>query len=133
MKNIRFTLLAFLFVVLGLASCKKEDPEVLDVENLTLNLTNTNFQNGQVIGTVKASTNKGNLTYSITSQLQQANGSIAAGLSINSATGEVTVTNRNGIYDTGCPNQQKYTAVVTISNGSISKTVNITMDLGCVS
>ncbi len=128
MKQLRFTLLAFLMVMVGLTACKKDEPEVFNVEDLTLSFTGTNFlRDGQVVGTVKANSNKGTLIYSITSQGRQ------TGLIINSATGVINVVDVDSIYEIACTtaNQGKYKAVVTITNGSTVKTVNITLTVDC--
>ncbi len=133
MKQLRFTLLAFLMVMVGLTACKKDEPEVLDAENLTIDLSRVDFGNGQVIGTIKASTNKGTLAYSITSQGAPANGNVLAGLAINPSTGVVTITNSLEVGRFACAsaNQSKYPAVVSITNGSTTKTVNVTILVGC--
>ncbi len=132
MKQLRFTLLALLMAVVGLNACKKDEPEVFNVENFTFEATAA-LQNGQVVGTIKANSNKGTIVYSITSQGAPAVGTVAAGLAINSSTGEITVANRNAISEFACAtaNQGKYTAVVTITNGTNTKTANITLLAVC--
>ena len=74
----------------------------------------------QVLGTIDASTNQGNLTFSITGQ------SPNNAFQINTSTGELTVLNEN-LFD--FETYPIITGTVTAENGFESKNVNITVNL----
>jgi hypothetical protein len=134
MKKIAISLLTMCLLVLAMVACKKEEPETLQAEdfNHAYTVVSSSPQNGQVMGKISASTNKGTLTFSITAQ--DFNGASvtpneASGISINAA-GEVVLGNVNRIFQTVCNSnkQGKYRATVTVSNGNLSKTIYITLD-----
>jgi hypothetical protein len=137
MKKITALCFVCLLFVVALSSCKKEEPDVIDAKNFSFNIpTQTFVSNGQVLGKIDASTNKGSLTFSITQQDYAAQGQALAGLAINATTGEITVTNRNGVgtgIDNNCktPKGAVYTATVSITNGNITQTVTITLNGVC--
>lgn len=133
MKNLSFSLRLFLCLGIMLTSCKREEPkpEVFTIEanDFGVGLYN-GVQNGAVVGTVSATTNGGTLTYAIASQ------GVASALAINASTGQITVTNRDAIYAFRCspPYPMQFTVTITISNGSTTKNITLTVgvsSLGC--
>ncbi len=84
---------------------------------------NENPINGGLLGTVSASTNRGNLSYSLVSQ------SVTGAMAINSTTGILTVANVAAFDFEVNP---ILTAVVSVANGSETATANITITLSNV-
>jgi|GEM_PF-3507620 len=130
MKNISFSCLLFLFVGIMFSACKKKDAEVIQVINaddFSLALP-INSQNNTIVGTANATTNSGTLTYTFASQ------EVAGALAINSTTGQITVASEYQIYRHTCvPNRPaSFKATLMISNGSVSKTITLTIDLGAL-
>ena len=79
-----------------------------------------NPENGQVIGAIDASTNKGVLSYSLSNQ--QPNGA----LSIDSRSGAMIVANSTFFdYET----RQSVTAIITVTNGNVSKSADVVITL----
>jgi hypothetical protein len=133
MKNLSFSFLLFLCIGITLVSCKKEEasePSVITASDFSVTLPNTT-QNNTVAGTVTATTNSGTLTYSIASQ------GIGGALAINATTGQITVANALEIYKFRCVSinpPTSFTATITISNGTITKNITLTVvltSLGC--
>lgn len=132
MKNISFSFLLFLFVGITFVSCKKEEatePSVITASDFSISLTNA-IQNSTVVGTVTATTNNGTLSYAIASQ------GVTGALSINASTGQITLENRNAVYNFRCtsPYPTTFAVTITISNGTITKNITLTVNisaLGC--
>lgn len=110
-------------------SCKKDEPKpettTINADDFSAALPN-NTQNGTVVGTVNATTNNGTLTYAITSQ------GVTGALAINATTGQITVASAGNIYLFYCntsPRPTSFTATITISNGSTTKTITLTVNL----
>lgn len=129
MKNISFSFLLFLCLGIMLTSCKKDEAEpeaiVINADNFSAALPG-NTQNGTVVGTVSATTNGGTLTYTWASQ------GIAGALTINATTGQITVASASDIYRFYCntnPRPTSFTSTITISNGSTTKTITLTVNL----
>lgn len=124
MKNIKFSLLFFLFMGIVFASCKKDEPEVINADDFTAS-TGAMLRDGNVLGTINASTNKGTLTYTLASQ------SIAGAITVNASTGQIVVADSDNFYEVYCRlnSVKTFTAEVFISNGSISKTIKVTIEL----
>ncbi len=128
MKNVSFSFLLFLCLGITLVSCKKDkaEPEaiVINATDFSVGLPN-NMQNGTVVGTVSATTNSGTLTYAISSQ------QVTGALAINATTGQIIVATAGNIYlfYCGAPNPRPafFTATITISNGSTSKIITLTV------
>ena len=118
MKNPR---LAATVLLVAIVSCKKEDikPEnTVSVQNYTSTI-NENPTNGQSIGTVQA-TGNGTLSYSITTQTP------TAALTINAATGELTVTNATLFNFEINP---VITATIEVNNSGTVKNLTATITL----
>lgn len=133
MKNISFSVLLFLCLAVTLVSCKKDEPEVtqvIEASDFSVTLPN-NMQNNTVAGTVTATTNSGTLAYSISAQ------GVGGALAINATTGQITVADAMAIYRFRCVANDpptSFTATITISNGSITKNITLTVvltSLGC--
>ncbi|HAS40508.1 MAG TPA: hypothetical protein DCS93_08515 [Microscillaceae bacterium] len=105
--------------------------------NFTINLNNVteitasdftgsideNSANGTAIGTVTASTDQGNLAYSIVSQ------TLAGAVAINSATGALTVADA-AIFD--FETNTKVTGKIKVASSDVSKEVNFTVNINNV-
>lgn len=110
-----------LIIALAIGSCK--DEELIEVTITTLDFTVTIDENpteGQVLGQVEGTTNKGNVTFSITSEIP------IGAMTIDNNTGELSVTNVS-LYNYEV--RQVLNAVVTLANGDITKNINITINL----
>mgnify|MGYP006077454057 CR=1 FL=1 len=113
-----------------------ENRNVSETANVIINLNNVddtsitatdlyitvdeNPNPNQVLGTIDASTNQGNLTFSISGQ------SPNNAFQINTSTGELTVLNENSFDFETYP---IITGTVTVENGFESENVNITVNL----
>jgi hypothetical protein len=129
--NKRFRLIS-LFSLLLLFSCGGDGDDD-DVQTVTpapvavvitaANLAATTPENpeaGATLGTVQASVSSGSLQYSLTSQ------SVAGALAINASSGAVTVADAT-LFD--FETVQSLTAIVSITSGSVSKNVTVTISL----
>lgn len=119
-------LVAFLFLSLVTLSCSKDDGAeplpVVTLSDFTASI-DENSKNGTSLGKVSATTDKGNLTYSITSQTP--NGALA----INATTGEITIADETAFdYETNT----EITAKVKVVNGETTKTANVTITINDV-
>ncbi len=107
-------------IVLGLVililSCGKEDDEpVLNTTDFTTTI-DENPGIGQSLGDISASTNQGSLTFSLTSQ--EPSGAFI----IDASSGNLTVAEPDEFdYEF----RESLSAVVNVSNGALSKTVNV--------
>lgn len=97
-------------------------PITLNVSPLSITI-NENPINGGLLGTVIATTNRGNLSYSLTSQ------SVPGAMAINSTTGILTVASVTAFDFEINPS---ITGVVSVANGSETATANITITLNNV-
>jgi hypothetical protein len=131
MKKLLFSLSLLLFVSLVFTSCKKDEPIAItiDATDYVVSVSYTTYGtwvNGSLIGTITASTNSGNLNYTLVSQ------NIAEAIAVNASTGQITVANRNA-FNTACVvggnGDVQSTAVVKITNGSVTRDINITITL----
>ncbi|MBW1295097.1 LamG-like jellyroll fold domain-containing protein [Aquimarina litoralis] len=118
MKTIKLLLLS-LFII---TSCTNDDDNmetIIIVSDFSVT-TNENPSEGQILGTIDASTNQGTLTFSITSQTP------AGAMDVNSITGEVSVLNSD-LFDIKANLQ--LTATVEIKNGNVTEIVMVTVNL----
>ena len=126
MKNLSFLLLLFLCVGITLVSCKKDEPAavVINADDFSVTLP-SNTQNNTVAGNVSATTNSGTLTYSMATQ------GVGGALAVNATTGQVTVADAQAIYRFVCVDNRpaSFKVTITISNGTISKTITLTVNL----
>lgn len=120
MKNAN-QLFAILFLSLIVISCSKDDsPEpVVTISDFTTTI-DENSENGTSLGTLSASTDKGNITFNIASQTPS--GAIA----IDANTGEITIADETAFdYETNTEINAKINAV----NGNVTKTANVTISI----
>lgn len=118
MKKLLFMTVLTVFTTLTI-SCSKDDSveTTITASDFTANV-DENSNNGTSLGTVNATTNTGNLTFSITSQTP--NDAIA----INSSTGEITIANKDAFdYETNT----EIKATIKVTNGETTKTINATI------
>ncbi|MEP1488726.1 MAG: DNRLRE domain-containing protein [Algibacter sp.] len=100
-----------------------------DVDETTVTISdfevtiNENPSSNQVLGTIDANTNQGNLTFSITEQ------STNDAFQINATTGELIVLTES-LFD--FETYPKITGTVKVLNGNVSETANITINLNDV-
>lgn len=125
MKNAK-QLFAMLFLSLTVISCSKDDspePEpVVTISDFTATI-DENSKNGTSLGTLNASTDKGNITFNITSQTPS--GAIA----VDANTGEITIADETAFdYETNT----EITAKINAVNGSATKTANVTITINDV-
>ena len=123
-KFIKKSYLVTSVLLVAIVSCKKENkiPEnTVTVQNFTSTI-NENPTTGQSIGTVQA-TGNGTLSYSITTQTP------AAALTINSATGELTVTNATLFNFEINP---VITATIEVNNSGTVKNLTATINVADV-
>lgn len=79
-----------------------------------------NPSSGDMIGTVSGSTNSGDVTFSLTSE------SAAGAFSVNASSGALSVADAS-LYD--FETRTSITGVVTVANGAVSQTSNITVNI----
>jgi hypothetical protein len=133
MNTLKTSLFAILLMALVFTSCKKDEPITIDATDYAAafaGATVAAWTNGSVIGTVNATTNNGNLNYTLVSQ------NIAGIIAINATTGQITVENKSAFntWATICvPNSPTYdgriTAVARLTNGSVTRDINVTINL----
>ena len=131
MKNTLSLLSLLLLVSLAFTSCKKEEPVTIDATDYVASFPYTTvnaWTNGSAIGTVGATTNSGNVNYTLVSQ------NIAGIIAINATTGQITVANKtafdaNAICVGGSSLDGRITAVVRLTNGSVTRDINVTITL----
>ncbi len=116
-------------MVLGMASCSEdavkeleEDIIEVEVEDFVGSI-NDGAKEGDLIGTITASTTLGELTYSLKSE------SVSGAFSVGEATGELSVGDAT-IFD--YQTNPSLTGVVTVVNGDIEKEVNLTITVAGV-
>lgn len=111
---------ALLLTTLFSTHCKKnDDPATLDTSDFTLSLYE-NPTNGQSLGHLDATTNQGSITFTSISQTP------AGAFTIDPTTGEILVLAAS-LFD--FETNPVLTATVEASNGSISKTIILTVTL----
>lgn len=110
----------FAFLLSGNSCTKEEDPISITATDFTVTIAE-NPTLGQVLGTVAVTTNRGTLAYSVEPS-ETMNGAFA----INATTGQITVSNIS-FYD--FETRTSITGKVKVTNGSVSKTINVTITL----
>jgi sulfatase modifying factor 1 len=119
-----FLLLNILLILFSCSSEENEDTEnpietIVTTNDFTVTI-NENPNVNQILGIVNASTNQGNLIFSIYSQIQ--NGAVE----INSVTGELKVANES-IFD--YESTPIISGIIKVSNNSIFELLNFTINL----
>ncbi|WP_430907416.1 DUF1566 domain-containing protein [Maribacter sp. 2-571] len=118
MKNLKI----LYFIIMGLLfSCAESDEETIEITITVSDLSITideNPNSGLSLGTIDASTNQGDLTYSIIEQ------SPDNAIAINSSTGEFTVLTES-LFD--FETNPTITGIVRVENGDIFETANFTI------
>ncbi|HPF11959.1 MAG TPA: hypothetical protein PKW08_10790 [Flavobacteriaceae bacterium] len=122
MKLFRASLL--IAVLITFLSCSKDDKNTADgttitASNFTISVVE-NPQDGQVIGTIEASTNQGSLNFTIAQE------NPVGALKVGSTNGEVSVLD-SSLFNYS--NNPIISATIKISNGSTFKNINITINL----
>jgi len=112
--------LTFAFLLSGISCTKEEDPIAINATDFAVTIAE-NPTLGQVLGTVAVTTNRGTLTYSVEPS-ETLNGAFA----INATTGQLTV-GSVGFYD--FETRTSITGKVKVTNGSVSKLINVTITL----
>jgi hypothetical protein len=108
------------FILLGLIiSCSEDDETTITISDFEVSI-DENPNPNQVLGTINASTNQGNLTFSITEQ------SPNNAFQINASTGELTVLTEN-LFD--FETNPTITGTLVAENGNVSENANITINL----
>jgi hypothetical protein len=118
LKSILIFTLALTGVVI---SCtKEEDPISITATDFAVTIAE-NPTLGQVLGTVSVTTNRGTLTYSVEPS-ETLNGAFI----INATTGQITV---GSVSFFDFETRTSVTGKVKVTNGSVSKTINVTVTL----
>jgi hypothetical protein len=115
-------LIGLAFILCLTSSCDKEDepaPAVIEVEDFTKTI-DENPANGFVLGTLKASTDKGTLTFKLVNE------SVAGAFDLNTNTGELKV--KDGAKFNYQAND-KLTAKVSVVNGKVEKFINVNITI----
>jgi hypothetical protein len=131
MKKLLSLLSLLLFVGLVFTSCKKDEPVTIDATDFVGTFpyaTVGTWINGSAIGTVSATTNNGTLNYTLVSQ------NITGIIAINATTGQITVADKNMFFTEaicvgGSSLDGRITAVVRLTNGSVTRDINVTINL----
>ncbi|RKF04390.1 hypothetical protein C8N26_1058 [Tenacibaculum lutimaris] len=123
-KNTKYILLftlALLFISCGNDDNLDKTGEIvtLETKDMSFNINENPFS-GAFIGTIKAETNQGSISYSVIKQTPENS------FMINSNTGELTVDNTS-VYD--YETATKVTGIIEVSNGEIIKKINITINI----
>ncbi|MBI3219780.1 MAG: hypothetical protein HYZ44_09730 [Bacteroidetes bacterium] len=118
---LKFILLLAVSILGIVISCtKEEDPISITATDFTVTIAE-NPTLGQVLGTVAVTTNRGTLAYSVEPS-ETLNGAFA----INATTGQITVSNIS-FFD--FETRTSITGKVKVTNGSVSKLINVTITL----
>ncbi|MEO9966385.1 MAG: cadherin repeat domain-containing protein [Reichenbachiella sp.] len=117
-----------LISILLWVSCSEDELNVEDqvevtVEDFTATV-NDSPADGEVIGTIDAETNLGSLSFSITSE------SIDGAFDIDESSGQLSVADASLFVYTV---NELITGVVTVENGDVSKTVNLSVNVAGIS
>ena len=128
MKKIISLFSLLLFVGLVFTSCKKDEPTVINATDFVGTFEYTVYSkwaNGSTIGTVDATTNKGNMNYTLVSQ------NITGAIAINATTGQITLADKSALNKSSiCKGKDgRLTSVVKITNGSVTRDINVTITL----
>lgn len=120
MKFDKIILLTFLSLLFTCESSNDESVEItVSVSDFETSI-NENPSSNQSIGFINATTNQGNLVYTIIEQ------NPTNSISLNSSTGEITVANPS-LFDFA--SNPQITGIAEVSNGDISNTATITVNL----
>ncbi|WP_339701525.1 hypothetical protein [uncultured Marixanthomonas sp.] len=124
-KNSAFYFL-FLFTVISNVSCSKDDEstESIEITVTASDFTTTmdeNPTNGQVIGQIEASTNEGELSFTLTQQQNP-----AGALAVNVTSGELTVADAT-LFD--FETNPTITGTLKVANGDVSENVLVKINL----
>ncbi|MCE2732857.1 MAG: cadherin repeat domain-containing protein [Flammeovirgaceae bacterium] len=116
----KYLALVALTTLTFLNSCDEEDaPPVVQVKDFEVTI-DENPANGFVLGKLEATTDKGTLTFTLTSE------SVEGAFEVDAEKGELKVKDKSKFdFET----TKKITAIVTVKNGSVEKTINITVNL----
>ncbi|HLV39031.1 LamG-like jellyroll fold domain-containing protein [Xanthomarina sp.] len=120
MNKVKIVLWAFIGLTMSCSNSTEEINETtVTISDITITI-NENPTNNQLLGTVEATTNQGNLTFSITEQ------SPNDALVINPSTGEIRVLDQTLFdFDTN----PIIIGVIKAENGEVFDTANITINL----
>src|SRR5690606_18760009 len=120
MNKVKIVLWAFIGLTMSCSNSTEEINETtVTISDITITI-NENPSNNQLLGTVEATTNQGNLTFSITEQ------SPNDALVINPSTGEIRVLDQTLFdFDTN----PIIIGVIKAENGEVFDTANITINL----
>lgn len=110
----------FAFLLSGISCTKEEDPISITATDFAVTIAE-NPTLGQVLGTVAVTTNRGTLTYSV-----EPSETLNGAFSINATTGQLTVGSVN-FFD--FETRTSITGKVKVTNGSVSKLINVTITL----
>ncbi|WP_339701528.1 hypothetical protein [uncultured Marixanthomonas sp.] len=115
-----------LFTFMSIVSCSSDDEasEKVQITVTASDFTTTmdeNPTNGQVIGQIEASTNDGNLSFTVTQQQNP-----VGALAVNAVSGELTVADET-LFDFEA--NQTITAVVTVANEGISQNITVEINI----
>tara|TARA_R110000823_G_C15929229_1_gene499348 strand:+ start:1103 stop:2194 length:1092 start_codon:yes stop_codon:yes gene_type:complete len=111
---------------MSIVSCSSDDEasEKVQITVTASDFTTTmdeNPTNGQVIGQIEASTNDGNLSFTVTQQQNP-----VGALAVNAVSGELTVADET-LFDFEA--NQTITAVVTVANEGISQNITVEINI----
>ena len=124
MRLKRFIQFILILGVIAHFSCgSDDDPVTVTTADLTTSI-DENPSNGDILGTVEGTTNRGTVTFSISSQTPP------GAMAINATTGVLTVADASAFDFEVNPT---ITANVTVANGTVSQTAGITINLNNVS
>lgn len=128
MKN-RITLFSLLLGAVLFVQCEKDDTGGGTDPDITVSTTDftgsidENPSAGDMIGTISGSTNSGNVTFTLASE------SVAGAFNVGSSSGALTVADAS-LFD--FETNPTLSGTVTVANGSVSQTSNITVNVNDV-
>ncbi|NOS93364.1 MAG: hypothetical protein HOP30_15705 [Cyclobacteriaceae bacterium] len=110
----------FAFLLSSISCTKEEDPISINATDFTVTIAE-NPTLGQVLGTVAVTTNRGTLTYSV-----EPSETLSGAFAINATTGQLTV---GSVSFFDFETRTSITGKVKVTNGSVSKLINVTITL----
>jgi hypothetical protein len=119
-QRILLSLLFVAMIALPFSCSEEADPIVIKTSDFAVTIAE-NPTNGQVLGTIEASTNRGTLSYSL-----EPSATFDGAMAINQTTGQLTVA-EPGYFD--FETNPTVTGVVKIANGKVTETVTVTITL----